>query len=204
MKYFKTAVILCGGKGSRLGELGKSIPKTFVKVQNRRILWYILNIPKRNSSNKIATNFIGTANMLEVVKSYKPIKSAVIVKTDKIYQNLEQKIKFKEVSSLGGHDIYSGNKAACEILTHSYFKSFFLAIYNCRIATTIYIKPLTLHPLYKKYKSKVKNSLKIWKNLVTAPVNPNMTNYQLNYAIKHPKIFDLNLCSNKIGVLKNS
>jgi len=49
MKHFKTAVILCGGKGSRLGELGKSIPKTLVKVQNRTILWYILNIQKRNS-----------------------------------------------------------------------------------------------------------------------------------------------------------
>jgi len=51
MKDFKTAVILCGGKGSRLGELGKRIPKTLVKVQNKPILWYILNILKRNSFN---------------------------------------------------------------------------------------------------------------------------------------------------------
>ena len=49
MKYFKTAVILCGEKGSRLGELGKSIPKTLVKFQSSPILWYNLNILKRNS-----------------------------------------------------------------------------------------------------------------------------------------------------------
>jgi CDP-glucose 4,6-dehydratase len=73
--------------------------------------------------------------MLEVIKSCKSIKSAVIVTTDKVYQNLEQKIKFREDSSLGGHDMYSGSKAACEILTQSYIKSFFSDKNNCRIAT---------------------------------------------------------------------
>lgn len=47
----RTAVILCGGKGSRLGDLGKKIPKTLVKVQSKPILWYILNILKKNSFN---------------------------------------------------------------------------------------------------------------------------------------------------------
>lgn len=47
----RTAVILCGGKGSRLGELGKKIPKTLVKVQSKPVLWYILNILKKNSFN---------------------------------------------------------------------------------------------------------------------------------------------------------
>jgi glucose-1-phosphate cytidylyltransferase len=38
-----TAVILCGGRGSRLGVLGDKMPKTLVKVNNKEILWYILN-----------------------------------------------------------------------------------------------------------------------------------------------------------------
>ena len=38
-----TAVILCGGRGTRLGALGNKIPKTLVKVNNKEILWYILN-----------------------------------------------------------------------------------------------------------------------------------------------------------------
>ena len=59
-----------------------------------------------------------------------------------------------------------------------------------KIATTVYIKPLPLHPLYKKYKSKIPNSLKIWKELVTVPTYPNMTNFQLNYVIKYLKRFD--------------
>lgn len=59
-----------------------------------------------------------------------------------------------------------------------------------KIATTVYIKPLPLHPLYKNYKSKIPNSLKIWKELVTIPTYPNMTNSQLNYVIKYLKRFD--------------
>ena len=31
----KTAIILCGGKGTRLGKLGKKLPKTLVKIQNK-------------------------------------------------------------------------------------------------------------------------------------------------------------------------
>jgi len=48
---YKTAVILCGGKGTRLGELGKKLPKTLVKVQNKPIIWYILKSLKKNDFN---------------------------------------------------------------------------------------------------------------------------------------------------------
>lgn len=43
MKKIKTAVILCGGKGSRLGATGKKIPKTLIVIQKKPILWYILS-----------------------------------------------------------------------------------------------------------------------------------------------------------------
>ena len=47
----RTAIILCGGKGTRLGELGKKTAKTLVKVQGKPILWYILKILKKNNFN---------------------------------------------------------------------------------------------------------------------------------------------------------
>ena len=47
----KTAIILCGGKGTRLGEIGKKMPKTLVKVQEKPILWYILKSLKKNNFN---------------------------------------------------------------------------------------------------------------------------------------------------------
>ena len=42
-REINTAIILCGGRGSRLGILGKKLPKTLVKINNRPILWYIIN-----------------------------------------------------------------------------------------------------------------------------------------------------------------
>lgn len=36
----KWAVILCGGRGSRMGDLTKKIPKSLVKVHGKPILWY--------------------------------------------------------------------------------------------------------------------------------------------------------------------
>ena len=38
---YKTAVILCGGKGTRLGYIGKKSPKTLIKIQGKEILFYI-------------------------------------------------------------------------------------------------------------------------------------------------------------------
>jgi len=38
------AVILAGGKGSRLGSLTKYTPKPMIKIGSRPILWHIMKI----------------------------------------------------------------------------------------------------------------------------------------------------------------
>ena len=48
------AVILAGGKGSRLGSLTKSIPKPMVKIGGKPIIWHLLKILNSNGIN----NFI--------------------------------------------------------------------------------------------------------------------------------------------------
>tara|TARA_Y100000590_G_scaffold470773_1_gene670020 strand:- start:8906 stop:10000 length:1095 start_codon:yes stop_codon:yes gene_type:complete len=88
----------------------------------------------KDPEDTIKTNIIGTVNILEALKKCNSVKAAVIVTTDKVYLNLEKKKKFKEIDHLGGYDIYSGSKASCEVLTHSYLNSFFQKS-NCKIAT---------------------------------------------------------------------
>jgi len=88
----------------------------------------------RTPKETISINVMGTLNILEAAKQCSSIKSLVIVTTDKVYLNLEKKIPFIEKDSLGGHDIYSGSKAAAEIVTQSYKKSFFQNK-TCCIAT---------------------------------------------------------------------
>lgn len=72
-----------------------------------------------------STNVMGTVNLLEALRIYKQAKAAVIVTTDKVYENKEWSYGYREVDALGGHDPYSGSKAAADIATDSYRKSFF-------------------------------------------------------------------------------
>ncbi len=82
----------------------------------------------------VNSNVNGTMNVLEAIRAEKTVKVGVIVTTDKVYQNLEKNKKFKEDAHLGGHDIYSGSKAASEIIFQSYKKSFF-NLDKCRLST---------------------------------------------------------------------
>ncbi len=88
----------------------------------------------KHSHDTIVSNILGTANILEVIKKNKFIKSAVLITTDKVYQNYKYRKFFDENSQLGGDDIYSGSKACCELLAHSYRKSF-IAKSKSNIAT---------------------------------------------------------------------
>lgn len=73
----------------------------------------------------IETNIIGTANLLDLCRKIKTLKTIVIVTTDKVYKNQNKKILFKENHELGGDDIYSYSKVSVEMLVNSYRKSFY-------------------------------------------------------------------------------
>lgn len=74
------------------------------------------------------TNIIGTANLLESCIKIDNLKSIVIITTDKCYENNDSHNNFKEKDKLGGDDPYSASKAACEIITNSYSKSFLSSV----------------------------------------------------------------------------
>lgn len=71
------------------------------------------------------TNIIGTANVLEALRTCPSVQAIVVITTDKVYDNLETGQAYLETDQLGGHDPYSASKAGCEIVTQSYRKSFF-------------------------------------------------------------------------------
>lgn len=70
-------------------------------------------------------NVAGTANLLEMVKELGKKCSIVVVTTDKVYENKEQNILYKEGDRLGGYDPYSASKACTEIVVDSFRTSFF-------------------------------------------------------------------------------
>ena len=71
------------------------------------------------------TNFQGTVNVLEAVRSTKTARVVVAVTTDKVYRNHENGQAFQEEDPLGGKDPYSASKSAAEMAIASYRASFF-------------------------------------------------------------------------------
>jgi CDP-glucose 4,6-dehydratase len=70
-------------------------------------------------------NMTGTLNVLESLRHLDHPCNCIVVTTDKVYKNHESDIAFKEIDPLGGNDPYSASKAAAEIITNSYRKSYF-------------------------------------------------------------------------------
>lgn len=81
------------------------------------------------------TNLGGTVNVLECIRNSKSVKVAVIITSDKCYQNLEWVWGYRENDRLGGNDPYSASKACAEIACNSYIKSYFSKEDSPKIST---------------------------------------------------------------------
>lgn len=72
-----------------------------------------------------ATNVMGTVHLLEAVRDVPSVKAAVIVTSDKCYENDGRSAPFSEADAMGGHDPYSASKGAAELVASAYARSFF-------------------------------------------------------------------------------
>ncbi|WP_298985812.1 CDP-glucose 4,6-dehydratase [uncultured Roseibium sp.] len=69
-------------------------------------------------------NVMGTVHLLDALRQMDKPVTAVIVTTDKVYENNERDYAYRENDPLGGYDPYSASKAACELLSTSWRRSF--------------------------------------------------------------------------------
>lgn len=67
----------------------------------------------------IATNVMGTGNVLIAALAQKSVIGVTIATTDKVYENLGARKSFNESDRLGGIDPYSASKAATELIVAS-------------------------------------------------------------------------------------
>jgi len=65
-------------------------------------------------------NVMGTANILEAARLSSHVEYAIVATTDKVYENKEKGIAFKESDPLGGFDPYSASKAATEMVVDAW------------------------------------------------------------------------------------
>jgi CDP-glucose 4,6-dehydratase len=70
-------------------------------------------------------NVMGTINVMEEVRHCPSTKIAVMITTDKCYENREQLWGYRENDAMGGYDPYSSSKGTAEIAISSWRRSFF-------------------------------------------------------------------------------
>jgi CDP-glucose 4,6-dehydratase len=70
-------------------------------------------------------NVTGTANVLEAVSRLQHPCTVVVITTDKVYENKEQDVLYREGDALGGYDPYSASKACTELVVNAFRSSFF-------------------------------------------------------------------------------
>lgn len=79
------------------------------------------NIP----AETYAVNVMGTIHVMEAIRITDSVKVAVMITTDKCYENKEQIWGYRENEPMGGYDPYSSSKGAAEIAIASWRRSFF-------------------------------------------------------------------------------
>lgn len=75
----------------------------------------------------VSTNVMGTANLLEALRELPGLMAVLVVTSDKVYDNPGREVSLAEHAALGGHDPYSASKAAVEIITRGFARSFYAA-----------------------------------------------------------------------------
>jgi len=79
----------------------------------------------RDPLGTYGTNVLGTAVLLQACRALRRLECAVVVTSDKVYENRGAGRPFEESDRLGGHDPYSSSKACAELLTSCFRDSFF-------------------------------------------------------------------------------
>lgn len=91
----------------------------------------IVSVSYSDPTETITSNVIGTMNLMEALRSVNWHCAAVLITSDKSYDNVEWVWGYKETDAIGGKDVYSGSKGAAELIIKSYYHSFFSGQDTC-------------------------------------------------------------------------
>lgn len=81
----------------------------------------------REPVETLAVNVMGTAHVLDALRSLDRPCVAVMITSDKCYDNVEWNWGYRETDRLGGKDPYSASKGAAELAIRTFASSYFAA-----------------------------------------------------------------------------
>ena len=86
-----------------------------------------------------STNVMGTVHLLEAIRQVGGVKAAVVITSDKCYENREWVWGYREGEAMGGYDPYSNSKGCEELVVSAYRRSFFsddtYSTHGCALAS---------------------------------------------------------------------
>lgn len=82
-----------------------------------------------------ATNVMGTVNVLEAIRAREGVEAAIVVTSDKCYEDVGASEPYREEDRLGGCDPYSNSKGCTELVAAAYRQSFFSEPSTCLVAS---------------------------------------------------------------------
>lgn len=124
--------VLCGiadGANSSIGDVRDpvALDGIFQKIRPDVVLHLAAQALVRRSYvdpiESFSINLIGTLRVLEAASKCNSVRAAVMITTDKCYENREWIWPYRETEALGGHDPYSASKACAEIATAAWRSS---------------------------------------------------------------------------------
>jgi CDP-glucose 4,6-dehydratase len=107
-----------------LAALKKAISQSQPEIVIHMAAQPLVRYSYSNPVETYATNVMGTVHVLECIRLVRSVRAAVIVTTDKCYENKEWAWGYRENEPMGGHDPYSNSKGCSELVTSAYRSSF--------------------------------------------------------------------------------
>jgi len=85
----------------------------------------LVRVSYREPVENFETNVMGTVHFLDAVKKAPSVRAAIVVTSDKCYENREWVYAYRENDAMGGYDPYSASKGCAELVAAAYRNSFF-------------------------------------------------------------------------------
>lgn len=106
------------------GALGKAIRDSQAEIVYHLAAQSLVVAGYAAPLETFSVNVLGTAQLLEAVRTAESVRAVVGVTSDKCYDNRERPQGYREDEALGGHDPYSSSKACAELVIAAYRDSF--------------------------------------------------------------------------------
>jgi CDP-glucose 4,6-dehydratase len=88
----------------------------------------------KHPADTFGTNVMGAVNFLESVRETRCVKAAIVVTSDKVYENAETPRPYDETDRLGGDEPYAASKTGAEMAVKAYRNAYFKTGPECSTA----------------------------------------------------------------------